>query len=156
MLSILDNLFEEYEKKKDISDFSYKFDYELLKIAYEHILKEDHSMNVAKLLWFYYKNIESLSIVHLNEIFVDIFRNRFFELFFTWSWQIRNIFYHLLLYSIGLKLKNKSFKSEKSKLGKERLERLNQKDENGFKAFNNEYPDQVGIFLNFTLIKNNP
>ena len=72
-----------------------------------------------------------------------IFRNRFFELFFTWSWQIRNIFYHLLLYSIGLKLKNKSFKSEKSKLGKERLERLNQKDENGFKAFNNEYPDQM-------------
>lgn len=152
MISILDILFEEYEKKKETSDFGYKFDYENLKLAYDIILRENHSMNVAKILWFYYKNIDSISIIHLHEIFQDIFKNRFFYLFFNWSWQVRNIFYHLLWFSIGFKLKNKSFVSDKSKLGKERLERLNKKDDVGFyKAFNNDYPDQVILLLYFFL-----
>lgn len=108
------------------------------------IIEKDHSLCVAKILCLYYKNAHIMNIIHVHETFQDIFKTKFFKLFFHWSWQVRNIFYYLLIFIVNHRIKNKTFTSERNKLSKERLEKLNQKDENGFyQAFTNDYPEQV-------------
>jgi hypothetical protein len=151
-IKILDSFFEEYERKKDICDFSYKFDYNLIKKAANAIFAVDHSVCVSKLIWLYYKNTHLMNIVHVHEIFSECFKPKFFSLFFHWSWQVRNILYYFIWFVINHRLKNKKFITEQSILCKERLEYLSNKDDVGFfKAFNTDYPEEVKIY--FILLK---
>ncbi len=51
-----------------------------------------------------------MSIDHVEEFMTDIYRTKFFRLFFHWSYQVRNIFYYLILYIIGYRIKYMSYK----------------------------------------------
>jgi hypothetical protein len=105
-------LFTEYDKKKNISAFSRKFDYYLLKKgnanfnkAFEAIYENEHSLCLSKFLWLYYKQGHIMSIDHFTEIVQNIYDKLFFKLFFHWSWQVRNIFYYFLLYIVNYRVK---------------------------------------------------
>ena len=52
-----------------------------------------------------------MSIDHVEEFMTDIYRTKFFRLFFHWSYQVRNIFYYLILYIIGYRIKFMSYKN---------------------------------------------
>lgn len=143
-IKILDSFFEEYERKEETSDFSYKFDDGTFKQAKNVIFENDHSLCVAKLLWLYYNRAHTMNIIHVAETMQEIFKNKFFKLFFHWSWQVRNVFYYLLWFVINHKIKNKSFSNERTKLSKERLDKLNCKDEVGFlNIIKYDYPEDL-------------
>ena len=63
-------------------------------------------MAIARYIWFYYKNVSVLSIKHVNKVINSIIIPNLFILFFHWSFQIREIFYHFLIYIINFKIKN--------------------------------------------------
>ena len=76
-------------------------------------------------------------IDHFHEFVQDIFKNRFYKLFFHWSWQVRNMFYYFILYILSHKLKNVNF--SKTKEQKDRI--LSESTNNNEK----EYSDNVKI-----------
>ena len=143
-IKILDSFFQVYEQNKNTSSFSYKFDYDLLKNPFNIVFEIDNALCIAKYLWLYYKHAHIMSIIHINEILTDIFKNKFFNLFFHWSWQVRDIFYHLLWYIVSHRIKNKNYLKEKKNLFEERMNTLKRGDEQGFyKAFHNDYYEQM-------------
>lgn len=85
-----------------------------------------------------------MSIEHVQEMMNEFFSSKwFYRLFFHWSWQVRNIFYYLLVFTINHRLKNKSYVGDKEKITKERIEKLNQGDPRFLKSLNNDYPEQL-------------
>ena len=106
VVKILNSCFTEYEKKAKISSFSLKFDYNILEQASKVIFENDHSLCVSKILWLYYKNGHNMIIDHLHEFVSDIYKNKFYDLFFHWSWQVRNMFYYYILFFLNHKMKN--------------------------------------------------
>ena len=84
-IKILDSFFQVYEQNKNTSSFSYKFDYDLLKNPFNIVFEIDNALCIAKYLWLYYKHAHIMSIIHINEILTDIFKNKFFNRFFHWS-----------------------------------------------------------------------
>ncbi len=142
VIKILNSFFS-ISQKNNLS-FSYKFDYNLIKNPFNIILNIDNALCIAKFLWLYYKNSDIMSILHVNEIMLDLLGKKYFDLFFHWSWQVREIFYYLCLYTICFKLKYKNFSKENKNLIEERMKRLNNNDILGFyKAFNNDYLEQL-------------
>lgn len=104
------------KKKKYFSNLTYKFDYNILKQSLKIILENDHSLSVAKFIWFYYRNAHIMSIEHLADVFSSLYDYRFYSLFFHWSWQVRNIYYYFILFVVGFRIKttNYSLKEEPS------------------------------------------
>ena len=144
VVKILDFFFTTSEKNEITSSFGYKFDFNLLKAPFSIILEIDNALCIAKYLWLYYKNAEKMSIIHLSEVLTDIFQNRFFNLFFHWSWQVREIFYHLLLYTVSYKLKSKNYLKQRKSMIEERINALKKNDEEGFyKSFHTNYYEQM-------------
>ena len=90
-----------------------RFDYNLLKHAAKIIFEIDHSLSVAKFFWLYFKNSHIMSFEHIAEVFLKIFEVRFFNLFFHWSWQVRNIFYFIILFTVNSRLRNLNFSEAK-------------------------------------------
>ena len=45
-------------------------------------------------------------IDHLHEFIHDIYKTKFFRLFFHWSWQVRNMFYYFVLFFLNHRMKN--------------------------------------------------
>jgi hypothetical protein len=43
---------------------------------------------------------------HLHEFVEEIYKTRFFKLFFHWSWQVRNLFYFFVLFFLNHRIKN--------------------------------------------------
>jgi len=107
VLKIIDSFFSSYELKKSISSLNTKFDYNILKKAIKVILDHDHSLSVAKLLWFYYKNFHIMSFEHVAEVFLRMFETKFFNMFLHWSWQVRNVFYFIILFIIDFRVRSK-------------------------------------------------
>ena len=144
VVKILDYFFSVSQKNEVLSSFGYKFDFNLLKAPFSIILEIDNALCIAKYLWLYYKNAEKMSIIHLCEVLTDLFQNRFFSLFFHWSWQVREMFYHLLLYTVSYKIKGKNYLTEKKTIIEERMNALKKNDEEGFyKSFKNNYYEQM-------------
>lgn len=106
-LDILDYLFnKKYQYagfKKDC--FKYNIDYNLIKKAFFIIINSDNSLTIAKVIWFYYKNISILSHEHIKEIITSIITTLFFKFFFHWSFQVREIFYYFIIFILGYKLR---------------------------------------------------
>lgn len=50
-----------------------------------------------------------MNFEHVGEVFTKIFDKRFFELFFHWSWQVRNIFYYTLFFIINHRIRKMQF-----------------------------------------------
>ena len=106
LVSIIDSMFVSFSIKNPDIIFA-KFDYNTLSQSMKTIIQIDHSLCVAKFLWLYYKDAHLMSINHLGEICQSVFISKFYNLFFHWSWQVRNLFYYFVLYIIGFRLKTK-------------------------------------------------
>lgn len=124
VVKIINSCFNEYEKKSQISTFALKFDYNILKqgkiylvnhSASDIIFMNDHSLCVSKLLWLYYKNGHNMMMEHFHEFVLDIYRTKFYRLFFHWSWQIRNMFYYFTLFILNHRIKNLIMPKKRSK-----------------------------------------
>ena len=136
ILNILDYLFNKKYLLNNFKNniFKEKIDYKIIYRSFSSIIKTDNSLAIAKYIWFYYKNISLLSSNHINKVITRILIPYFYELFFHWSFQIREIFYFFLIYIINHKIKN-LIKPHKIK------ENINQlKNSNIFGFFN------IGIF----------
>jgi hypothetical protein len=109
VIKILDKMFNAYEKKKNISSFSIKFNYNLLKQATRVIVENDHSLTLAKVFWLYYKNSHIMNIEHIADVCDNVSGQKFYKYFFHWSWQVRNIYYYFILYTIDYRLRNVNY-----------------------------------------------
>lgn len=105
---ILNDFFQASEIK--ISSLKTTFDYSLLKQCFMIIFEADHSLSVAKLLWFLYENCNLFEEENMADIFSDLLNKKFFKYFFHWSYQVRHVFYNLILFA----LRHKLGKSQKS------------------------------------------
>ena len=86
-------------------EYFLKFNYVMLNQIDKFIFKVDHSLCVAKLILFYYNCAHLMSIFHLGEIMQTIFFSKFYNLFFHWSYEVRDKFYYLILFIIGYRIK---------------------------------------------------
>jgi hypothetical protein len=77
----------------------------IIKLAFEAIYETEHSLCLSKFLWLYYKQTHIMLLEHVADIMQHIYDRNFYHLFFHWSWQVRNIFYHILLYIINYRIK---------------------------------------------------
>ena len=57
-----------------------------------------------------------MSFEHVAEVFLKIFDIKFFEMFFHWSWQVRNMFYFFILFVINNRIRNLNFIDVKQEL----------------------------------------
>ena len=106
LVTLMHIIFKEYENKQHIVSTN-KLDYYLIQSSFRITISTDNSLGIAKFIWLYYKNAHVISKVHLIEITNNIFLVEFFNLFFHWSWQVRNAFYYILLYIFGHRFKGK-------------------------------------------------
>ena len=105
IFDIISSLFLEFNNKYPDRLFE-KFNYNLLSIIIKHIFKVDHSLCVSKVILFYYKYAHLIPNVHLGDICQDILGKRFYDLFFHWSFEVRDKFFYFILFIMGFKLKN--------------------------------------------------
>ena len=105
IFDIISSLFLEFNNKYPDRLFE-KFNYNLLSIIIKHIFKVDHSLCVSKVILFYYKYAHLIPNVHLGDICQDILGKRFYDLFFHWSFEVRDKFFYFILFIMGFRLKN--------------------------------------------------
>ena len=105
IFDIISSLFQEYQIKYPGQLFE-KFNYNLLNQVINYILKIDHSLCVSKVILFYYNYAHLIPLIHLGDICQNIFGHKFYELFFHWSFEVRDKFFYLILFIMGFKLKN--------------------------------------------------
>ena len=105
LIDIINSIF--YEFRDNISGATYlKFNYNLLNQVDKYLFKADHSLCVSKIILFYYNCAHLMSTFHLGEILQTIFFNKFYSLFFHWSYEVRDKFYYFILYIIGYRIKD--------------------------------------------------
>ena len=105
IMDIISYLFEEFIKRNPGGKFE-KFNYNLLNIIIPHILKVDHSLCVSKIILFYYKYSHLIPIIYLSSVCQNFLGNKFYDLFFHWSFEVRDKFFYLILFVFDFKLKN--------------------------------------------------
>ena len=105
IFDIISSLFQEFSNKYPDRLFE-KFNYNLLSIIIKPIFKVDHSLCVSKIILFYYKYAHLIPTVHLGDICQDFLGKRFYDLFFHWSFEVRDKFFYFILFVMGFKLKN--------------------------------------------------
>ena len=108
-LDLLDSVLVNFQKK--FPRYEIDLDYKTLYVACKVICSNDNSLGISKLIWLYYKNSHLMRNYHLIEITFGIFKPNFFKFFFHWSWKIRKVFYHFLLFIIFYRL-NEKIKNE--------------------------------------------
>jgi hypothetical protein len=85
-----------------------------------------------------------MSIEHVHETVLYLFDIFFFKMFFHWSWHVRNMYYHFILFTIQHRFKNKNFNEDKKQFTRQRLEKLKERDEKGIvNTLNTNYPEQL-------------
>ena len=105
IMDIISYLFEEIMKKYPGKKFE-KFNYNLLNIIIQHVLIVDHSLCVSKIILFYYKYSHLIPISYLSSVCQNFLGKKFYELFFHWSFEVRDKFFYLILFIFDFKLKN--------------------------------------------------
>ena len=106
IMDIISYLFEEFIKRNQFGEKFEKFNYNLLNIIMQHILKVDHSLCVSKIILFYYKYSHLIPIIYLSGVCQNFLGNKFYDLFFHWSFEVRDKFFYLILFVFDFKLKN--------------------------------------------------
>lgn len=81
------------------------------------MLDLDHCLAIGKFLKLYYKNSFVMNFDHVAEILIYIHQQKFFVFFFHWSWQLRNIYYHIILYIINFQIRYSDIISSDNSLG---------------------------------------
>ncbi len=107
LIDIIDLIFKKFHEKYPNQLFA-KFNYNIISQAMKAIIQIDHSLCVAKFILFYYKNVHLMPISHIGEICNSVFISKFYNLFFHWSFEVRDKFYYFILYIIGFRLKDKT------------------------------------------------
>ena len=97
--------------QKEIQNSETHFNYNLIQHAFIIIMNTENSLSIAKFIWLYYKDAHLMPSRHLVNLINTIFLPHFFNLFFHWSYQIREIFYYLLLYIFEYRIKNRMAKT---------------------------------------------
>ena len=105
LIDIINSIFKEFEKNNSGENFL-KFNYVLLNQIDKCIFKVDHSLCVAKLFLLYYNCAHLMTVFHIGEFMQIILFGKFFNLFFHWSFEVRDKFFYFILYIVGYKLKN--------------------------------------------------
>ena len=105
LIDIINSIFKEFEKNYSNENFL-KFNYVLLNQIDKCIFKVDHSLCVAKLFLFYYNCAHLMTEFHIGEFMQIILFGKFFNLFFHWSFEVRDKYFYFILYIVGHKLKN--------------------------------------------------
>ena len=113
---MLESIFSDTKFKKKGNNT--RFDYSVLKRAVILMLDLDHCLAIAKFLKLYYNNTSLMNFDHVAEIYIYIHQNKFFDFFFHWSWQIRNVFYHIILYKINFQIRSYDFISTDNSWGR--------------------------------------
>ena len=68
-------------------------------------------------------------VEHFHEFVYDLYNNnKFYKLFFHWSWQVRNMFYYFILFILNHRIKNITY--PKFKGGRRFSDTFNKKDNN--------------------------
>ena len=107
LIDIIDSIFKKFNSKFPNLLFT-KFDYNILSQAMFTTIKIDHSLCVSKFILLYYNNVHLMPMEHIGQICQSIFISKFSDLFFHWSYEVRDKFYFFILYIIGFRIKNKS------------------------------------------------
>ena len=105
LIDIINSIFYEFQNNYNGECFL-KFNYILLNQVDKFIFKVDHSLCVSKVILFYYNCAHLMSVFHLGEILQTIFFSKFYNLFFHWSYEVREKFFYFILYIIGHKIKD--------------------------------------------------
>ena len=93
----------EYKK----NNFKIQFDFSILEKAVKLIITFDNSLIISKVLWLYYYDSHLMNLNHLKWFVINII-NKNYEMFILhWSWKIRFIFFKILFYILGYKIKDK-------------------------------------------------
>ena len=105
LIEIINSLFYEFQSNNN-GEYFLKFNYILLNQIVKYIFKVDHSLCVSKIILLYYNCAHLMSVFHLGEILQTIFFSKFYNLFFHWSFEVRDKFYYFVLYIIGHRIKD--------------------------------------------------
>ena len=93
------------ESLKD--SFKIQFDFTVLEKAVNLIITFDNSLIICKMLWLYYYDSHLMNLDHLKWFVINII-NKNYEMFILhWSWKIRFLFFKILFYILGYKIKDK-------------------------------------------------
>lgn len=76
------------------SNFDFSFFIKGLNVA----LEIDHHLSTSRTLWCIYKTLHLFPVDQRCHIVYDIFKKHFHKLFFSWSYNIRDVFYDLIVY----------------------------------------------------------
>jgi hypothetical protein len=57
-----------------------------------------------------------MSFEHVAEVFIFILDIKFYNLFFHWSWQVRNVFYYITLFIINHRIRHMTFNNTNNNL----------------------------------------
>ena len=105
LIDIIDSVFKKFHSKYPNSIFA-KYDYNTLSQAMYITIKTDHSLCVAKFILLYYNNVHLMPMEHIGQICKSVFISKFYDLFFHWSYEVRDKFYYFILYIIGFRLRS--------------------------------------------------
>ena len=105
LIEIINSIFYEFQNTNS-GEYFLKFNYILLNQIDKYIFKVDHSLCVSKIILLYYNCAHLMSVFHLGEILQTIFFSKFYNLFFHWSYEVRDKFYYFVLYIIGHRIKD--------------------------------------------------
>ncbi len=105
LIDIIDSVFKKFHSKNPNLTFA-KYDYNTLSQAMVITIKTDHSLCVAKFILLYYNNVHLMPMEHVGQICNSVFISKFYDLFFHWSYEVRDKFYYFILYIIGFRLRS--------------------------------------------------
>ena len=105
LIDIINSIFYEFQSNYEGECFL-KFNYNLLNQIVKFIFKVDHSLCVSKVILLYYNCSHLMSVFHLGEILQTIFLSKFYNLFFHWSYEVRDKFFYFILFIIGHRIKD--------------------------------------------------
>jgi len=105
LIDIINSLFYEFQTNNN-GEYFLKFNYNLLNQIDRCIFKVDHSLCVSKVILLYYNCAHLMSVFHLGEILQTTFFSKFYNLFFHWSYEVRDKFYYFILFIIGHRIKD--------------------------------------------------
>jgi hypothetical protein len=80
--------------------FPANFDYSFFNNGIEMLIDYDHAISTPKCLWLIYKIFHIFPLHQQLTLTKMLFEKRFGSLFFSWSWNIRNVYNKLLLYQL--------------------------------------------------------
>ncbi len=106
LIDIINSLFYEFQNNNNNGEIFLKFNYNLLNQIDKCIFKVDHSLCVSKIILLYYNCAHIMSVFHLGEILQTTFLSKFYNLFFHWSYEVRDKFYYFILFIIGHRIKD--------------------------------------------------